>query len=119
MKYDSVLDQQSISGKIVSLILCVWKPCYMKSGHILTLDNTNINTKSEHKVALYHRANLENIERDLLEFQTYFLGNDPYHKTVEQNWTDLKGVINDSVAKHMPYKTRRSNSKLPWINREI
>ena len=33
MKYDSVLDQQSISGKIVSLILCVWKPCYMKSGH--------------------------------------------------------------------------------------
>ena len=34
MKYDSVLDQQSISGKIVSLILCVWKPCYMKSGHI-------------------------------------------------------------------------------------
>ena len=36
MKYDSVLDQQSISGKIVSLILCVWKPCYVKSGHIYT-----------------------------------------------------------------------------------
>ena len=35
VKYDSVLDQQSISGKIVSLILCVWKPCYVKSGHIL------------------------------------------------------------------------------------
>ena len=34
MKYDSVLDQQSISGKIVSLILCVCKPCYVKSGHI-------------------------------------------------------------------------------------
>ena len=34
MKYDSVLDQQSISGKIVSLILYVWKPCYVKSGHI-------------------------------------------------------------------------------------
>ena len=34
MKYDSVLDQQSISGKIISLILCVWKPCYVKSGHI-------------------------------------------------------------------------------------
>ena len=37
MKYDSVLDQQSISGKIVSLILCVWKPCYVKSGHISTM----------------------------------------------------------------------------------
>ena len=37
MKYDSVLDQQSISGKIVSLILCVWKPGFVKSGHILAL----------------------------------------------------------------------------------
>ena len=36
MKFDSVLDQQSISGKIVSLILCVWKPCYVKSGHIFS-----------------------------------------------------------------------------------
>ena len=34
VEYDSVLDQQSISGKNVSLILCVWKPGYMKSGHI-------------------------------------------------------------------------------------
>ena len=37
MKYDSALDQQSISGKIVSLILCVWKPCYVKSGHISSI----------------------------------------------------------------------------------
>ena len=37
MEYDSVLGQQSISGKNVSLILCVWKPCYVKSGHILLL----------------------------------------------------------------------------------
>ena len=42
MKYDSVLDQQSISGKIVSLILCVWKPCYMKSGHICTLVSLDV-----------------------------------------------------------------------------
>ena len=32
MECDSVLGQQSISGKNVSLILCVWKPCYVKSG---------------------------------------------------------------------------------------
>jgi len=30
---ESVLDQQSISGKIVSLILWVWKLGYVKSGH--------------------------------------------------------------------------------------
>ena len=34
MEYDSVLGQQSISGKNVSLILCVWKPCYVKSGQL-------------------------------------------------------------------------------------
>ena len=37
MEYDSVLDQLSISGKNVSLILCVWKLGYMKSGHNLIL----------------------------------------------------------------------------------
>ena len=39
MEYDSVLDQQSISGKNVSLILCVWKPGYMKSGHIYLIQS--------------------------------------------------------------------------------
>ena len=34
MEYGSVLDQQSISGENLSLILCVWKPGYMKFGHI-------------------------------------------------------------------------------------
>jgi len=32
---ESGLDQQSISGKIVSLILWVWKLSYVKYGHIL------------------------------------------------------------------------------------
>jgi len=36
---ESVLDQQSISGKIISLILCVWKLGYVKYGHIQSLLN--------------------------------------------------------------------------------
>jgi len=32
---ESVLDQQFIYVKIISLILCVWKPGYVKSSHIL------------------------------------------------------------------------------------
>jgi len=77
------------------------------------------NTKPKHKVALYHRANLDTIKRDLLEFQTCFLTKDPYSKTVEQNWIDLKNAIDTSVMKHVPFKTIRSNSRLPWINAEI
>jgi len=34
VQYDSVLSQQSISGGIVSLILCVWKLGFFKSSHI-------------------------------------------------------------------------------------
>jgi len=83
------------------------------------LENTIIDTKPEHKVALYHRASLDDIRSDLLEFQTDFLASDPYSKTVEENWTHLKSAINDSVTKYVPFKTVRSSFRLPWINREI
>jgi len=33
VEFDSVLNQQSISGKIISLILCAWKPGFFESGH--------------------------------------------------------------------------------------
>ena len=50
MEYDSVLGQQSISGKNVSLILCVWKPCYVKSGHKCSTSISPHNT-TQHRVA--------------------------------------------------------------------
>ena len=83
------------------------------------IDNAKFNTKPKHKVALYHQANLDTIKRDLLEFQTCFLTNDPYSKTVEQNWIDLKDAMDTSVVKHVPFKTICSYSRLPWINAEI
>ena len=54
MKYDSVLDQQSISGKIVSLILCVWKPCYVKSGHNCQMEVPSISLTSMSSVTRGH-----------------------------------------------------------------
>ena len=47
---------------------------------------------TDHKVALYHKADLENIKGDLLQFQM-FLENDPYSKSVEQNWSDFKRAV--------------------------
>ena len=58
MKYDSVLDQQSISGKIVSLILCVWKPCYVKSGHIYGLPRTTFFVLICHRFTRKHSETL-------------------------------------------------------------
>jgi len=42
VEYDSVMSQQSISGEILSLILCVWKPGFFKSGHTHTHTHTHI-----------------------------------------------------------------------------
>ena len=63
------------------------------------VQNKIINTKCEHKVALYHKANLENIKRDLIEFHNYFFEHDPYTQSVEQNWNKLKSAITDSITK--------------------
>ena len=35
--YDSALSQRSISGKILNLMLCAWKPGFLKSAYICTL----------------------------------------------------------------------------------
>ena len=55
--------------------------------------------KIEHKAALYHKANLESIKGDLSSFQTSFLESDPYSRSVEQNWCDLKNAITVTVFK--------------------
>jgi len=68
---------------------------------------------------LHHKANLESIKRELLEFHNCFFECDPYTRTVEQNWTKFKSTVTDSVTKNVPFKTIRPNSKLPWINKDI
>jgi len=51
------------------------------------------------KVTLYHKANIDHIKSDLLEFQNTFLVSDPYSKSIEQNWSELKQAIFTSISK--------------------
>ena len=68
--------------------------------HVDTDNRINC-SKIEHKVALYHKANFK---RDTLKFQTvFFVENDPYTKSVEQNWADFKRVINDTIVNNVPH----------------
>ena len=83
------------------------------------MESKTTNNKIEHKAALYHKANLESIKDDLSSFQTSFLESDPYSRSVEQNWCDLKNAITVTVSKNVPHKTIRSRTSLPWINKEI
>ena len=50
-------------------------------------------------IVLYDKANLESIKGDLSNFQTSFLESDPYSRSVEQNWSDLKNAITVTVSK--------------------
>ena len=43
------------------------------------------NKRSEHKVFLYHKCNIEEIKNDVLHFQNVFLSSNPYSKSVNSN----------------------------------
>jgi len=79
----------------------------------IDIESANTYSKLEHKAVLYHKANLED---DLLDFQTSFLESNP---SVEENWSDFKDAITVTVSKNVPHKVVRSQTSLPWINKEI
>jgi len=43
----------------------------------IDIESANTYNKLEHKAALYHKANLERIKDDLLDFQASFLESNP------------------------------------------
>ena len=67
-----------------------------------------------HKVYQYHKANT--IE---LIFSKYFLTNNPYEQTVENNWQQLKDILLELVEKHVPHKIINPHKNLPWLSKRI
>ena len=61
--------------------------------------------KPPHKVALYHRCNLDDIKRDLQEFAHQFQHSDLASKTVDTMWLEFKHAIHKCINKHVPHKT--------------
>ena len=72
-----------------------------------------------HMAFLYHRADVERIKADLLNFQNSFLQQDPSLMNVKVMWNDFKEAVYNTISKHVPQRTIRSNSGLPWINKEL
>ena len=73
----------------------------------------------QHKVALYYKANIAQIKKDLSIFQQIFLSSNPLSRSVDQNWQELKQAINDAVLKHVPHRTVCTRNCLPWITKPI
>ena len=76
--------------------------------------------KPRRKVYLYQKGDHESMRKDTLEFakEKYFNGHS-YTRSVQENFDLLTSFIQDSADKHIPSKTSRSVSSIPWITPEI
>ena len=72
--------------------------------------------KPRRKVYLYQKGDYESMRKNTLEF-----AKEKYSDTrsVQENFDLLTSFIQDSADKHIPSKTSRSVSSIPWITPEI
>ena len=76
--------------------------------------------KPRRKVYLYRKGNYESLRKDTFEFakEKYFSGHSDT-RSVQENFDLLTSFIQDSADKHIPSKTNRPVSSIPWITSEI
>ena len=76
--------------------------------------------KPRRMVYLYQKGDYESMRKDTLEFakEKYFNGHSDI-RSVQENFDLLTSFIQDSADKHIPSKTSRSVSSIPWITPEI
>ena len=69
---------------------------------------------------LYQKGDYESMRKDTLEFakEKYFNGHSDT-RSVQENFDLLTSFIQDPADKHIPSKTSRSVSSIPWIKPEI
>ena len=69
------------------------------SDHEAIVFNLNTGSKpviedTKRSIFQYHKANVEGLKTELLEFQNQFLVSDLYSTSVEANWSSFKHAIN-------------------------
>ena len=76
--------------------------------------------KPRRKVYLYQKGDYTSMRKDTLEFakEKYFNGHSDT-RSVQENFDLLTSFIQDSADKHIPSKTSKSVSSVPWITPEI
>ena len=69
---------------------------------------------------LHQKGDCESMRKDTLKFakEKYFNGHSDI-RSVQENFDLLTSFIQDSVDKHIPSKTNRWVSSIPWITPEI
>ena len=69
---------------------------------------------------LYHKGDFESMRKDASDFakDRYFNGYSD-NRSVQENFDLITSFIQESADKHIPAKTSRSVSSVPWITPEI
>ena len=76
--------------------------------------------KPRRKVYLYQKGDYESMKKDAFEFakETFFSGY-PDTRSVQENFNLITSFIQDSGDKHIPSKSSRTVSSVPWVTSEI
>ena len=69
---------------------------------------------------LYQKGDNESMRKDAFEFakEKYFNGFQDT-RSIQENFNLISSFIQDSADKHIPSKTSRTASSVPWISSEI
>ena len=72
------------------------------------------------KGVLYQKGNFDSIKKDASDFakDRYFNGYSD-NRSVQENFNLITSFIQESAEKHIPSKTSRSASSVPWNTPEI
>ena len=76
--------------------------------------------KPQRKVYLYQKGDYESMRKDAFEFakERYFNGY-PDTRSAQESFNLITSFIQNSADKHIPSKTSRTASSVPWITSEI
>ena len=75
--------------------------------------------KMDRFVYQYKKGNTEAVKSDMGKFRDRFLSEDPYSRSVEDNWNLFKSALKQSMDKHIQQKKIISRWNLPWITTDI
>ena len=59
------------------------------------------------------------ITANIIKLSQAFLNENPYHRSVEDNWSIFKETMQDIINRNIPTKLIKSHKDLPWLNHSI
>ncbi len=77
--------------------------------------------KTQRKIYLYHRGNLEKMQDLMTEYANEYVDRDKSGILVNELWKEFRNKINNMIEKYTPSllstKTKKGKTHLPWYKK--